>query len=86
MLDYKNSGLTINTLVAVHSEYAVPDVLRAYAAFKTNDLGEVLRRHLLDSDVVIRGRPQTCWANLRLTKPTRVRSSPRYRSRSRTRS
>jgi HEAT repeat protein len=55
MLDYKNSGLTINTLVAVHSEYAVPDVLRAYAAFKPNDLGEVLRRHLLESDVVIRG-------------------------------
>src|SRR6185369_16052908 len=34
MLDYRNSGLTINTLVAVHSEYAIPDVLRALAAFK----------------------------------------------------
>jgi cyclophilin family peptidyl-prolyl cis-trans isomerase/HEAT repeat protein len=55
MLDYKNSGLTINTLVAVHSEYAVPDVLRAFAAFKPKDLAEVLRNHLKESDVIIRG-------------------------------
>ncbi|MDQ1637187.1 MAG: hypothetical protein QOF62_526 [Pyrinomonadaceae bacterium] len=55
MLDYRNSGLTINTLVAVHSEYAVPDVLRAFAAFKPNDLAKVLRNHLKESDVVIRG-------------------------------
>ncbi len=55
MLDYRNSGLTINTLVAVHSEYAIPDVLRAYAAFKPKDLAEVLRNHLKESDVVIRG-------------------------------
>jgi cyclophilin family peptidyl-prolyl cis-trans isomerase/HEAT repeat protein len=55
MLDYRNSGLTINTLVAVHSEYAIPDVLRAYAAFKPKDLAEVLRRHLKESDVIIRG-------------------------------
>jgi cyclophilin family peptidyl-prolyl cis-trans isomerase/HEAT repeat protein len=54
MLDYRNSGLTINTLVAVHSEYAVPDVLRAYAAFKTKELDDVLRKHLKESDVVIR--------------------------------
>lgn len=54
MLDYRNSGLTINTLVAVHSEYAIPDVLRAYAAFKPKDLGEVLRKHLKESDVIIR--------------------------------
>jgi cyclophilin family peptidyl-prolyl cis-trans isomerase/HEAT repeat protein len=54
MLDYRNSGLTINTLVAVHSEYAIPDVLRAYAAFKTKDLDDVLRKHLKESDVVIR--------------------------------
>jgi cyclophilin family peptidyl-prolyl cis-trans isomerase/HEAT repeat protein len=54
MLDYKNSGLTINTLVAVHSEIAVPDALRAYAAFKPKDLGEVLRKHLKESDVIIR--------------------------------
>ena len=54
MLDYRNSGLTINTLVDVHTEYAVPDVLRAFAAFKPNDLAEVLRAHLKESDVVIR--------------------------------
>jgi cyclophilin family peptidyl-prolyl cis-trans isomerase len=54
MLDYRNSGITINTLVAVHSEYAVPDVLRAYAAFKPKDLGDVLRKHLKESDVIIR--------------------------------
>jgi cyclophilin family peptidyl-prolyl cis-trans isomerase/HEAT repeat protein len=54
MLDYRNSDIKINTLVAVHSEYAVPDVLQAYAAFKTTDLAEVARKHLKESDVVIR--------------------------------
>jgi cyclophilin family peptidyl-prolyl cis-trans isomerase/HEAT repeat protein len=54
MLDYRNSGLVINTLVAVNSEYAIPDVLRAFAAFKPKDLGDVLRRHLKESDVVVR--------------------------------
>ncbi|HEX9422425.1 MAG TPA: peptidylprolyl isomerase [Pyrinomonadaceae bacterium] len=54
MLDYRNSGLTINTLVAVHSEYAIPDVLRAYAAFKAKDLAEVLLKHLKEPDVIIR--------------------------------
>jgi cyclophilin family peptidyl-prolyl cis-trans isomerase/HEAT repeat protein len=54
MLDYRNSGIHINTLVAVHSEYAIPDVLRAYAAFKPKDLVEMLRKHLQESDVIIR--------------------------------
>ena len=54
MLDYRNSGLTINTLVAVHSEYAIPDVLRALAAFKPPDLATVARAHLSDSDVIVR--------------------------------
>jgi cyclophilin family peptidyl-prolyl cis-trans isomerase/HEAT repeat protein len=54
MLDYRNSDIKINTLVAVHSEYAIPDVLQAYAAFKTKDLAEVARKHLKESDVVIR--------------------------------
>lgn len=54
MLDYKNSGIVINTLVAVHSEYAIPDVLRALAAFKPKDMGEVGRKHLNESDVVTR--------------------------------
>lgn len=54
MLDYRNSSLRRNTLITVHSEYAIPDVLRAYAAFKPKDLAEVLRKHLKESDVVIR--------------------------------
>jgi cyclophilin family peptidyl-prolyl cis-trans isomerase/HEAT repeat protein len=54
MLDYRNSGLNINSLVAVHSEYAIPDVLRALAASKPKGLDEVLRNHLKGSDVVIR--------------------------------
>jgi cyclophilin family peptidyl-prolyl cis-trans isomerase/HEAT repeat protein len=54
MLDYRNSGLTINTLVAVHSEYAIPDVLRALAAFKPQDLPTLLRAQLNESDVIVR--------------------------------
>ena len=55
MLDYRNSGLTINTLVAVHSEYAIPDVLRALAAFKPPDLASVAIGQLKETDVIIRG-------------------------------
>jgi cyclophilin family peptidyl-prolyl cis-trans isomerase/HEAT repeat protein len=55
MLDYRNSGININTLVAVHSEYAIQDVLRAYGAFKPKDLPEVLRKQLKESDVIVRG-------------------------------
>ncbi len=54
MLDYRNSGLTINTLVAVHSEYAIPDVLRALAAFKPQDLASVASSQLKESDVIVR--------------------------------
>ncbi len=54
MLDYENSGISINTLAAVHSEYAVSDVLQAFAAFKPKDLSEVARRHLNEPDVVVR--------------------------------
>ena len=54
MLDYRNSGLNINTLVAVHSEYAIPDVLRALAAFKPQDLAAVARAQLNESDIIIR--------------------------------
>jgi cyclophilin family peptidyl-prolyl cis-trans isomerase/HEAT repeat protein len=54
MLAYRNSGLKINTLVAVHSEYAVPEVLRAYAAFKPKNLGQVLRKQLQETDVIVR--------------------------------
>ena len=55
MLDYRNSGLTINTLVAVHSEYAIPDVLRALAAFKPQDFTSVAVAQLKENDVIIRG-------------------------------
>jgi cyclophilin family peptidyl-prolyl cis-trans isomerase/HEAT repeat protein len=54
MLNYRNSGININTLVAVHSEYAIPDVLRALAAYKPKDLEEVLRSQLDEGDVIIR--------------------------------
>ena len=54
MLDYRNSGNNPNIVIPVHSEYAIPDVLQAYAAFKTKDLAEVARKHLKESDVVIR--------------------------------
>jgi len=64
MLDYRNSGININTLVAVHSEYAIPDVLQAYAAFKTKDLAEVARKHLTESDVVIRPTSAEVLGNL----------------------
>ena len=53
MLDYRNSGLTINTLVAVHSEYAIPDVLSALAAFKPADLAVIAQAHLKESDGTI---------------------------------
>jgi len=54
MLDYRNSGIVMNTFVAVHSEYAVPDLLRALAAFKPKDLTGVLLSHLKESDVIVR--------------------------------
>ena len=55
MLDYRNPIVKVNTLVNVHSEYAVPDLLRALAAFKPKDLADVLLKHLNESDVIIRG-------------------------------
>src|ERR1051325_7445496 len=55
LLDYRTSGLTITTLVAVHSEYAIPDVLRALAAFKPPDLDTVAIGQLKENDVIIRG-------------------------------
>ncbi|HEX6045723.1 MAG TPA: peptidylprolyl isomerase [Pyrinomonadaceae bacterium] len=55
MLDYRNSTVKVNTLVAVHSEYAIPDVLRAFAAFKPTGLADVLLKHLNESDVIVRG-------------------------------
>jgi cyclophilin family peptidyl-prolyl cis-trans isomerase/HEAT repeat protein len=54
MLDYRNSPVKPNTLLAVHSEYAVPDVLRALSAFKAADLDSLYRGYLKESDVVVR--------------------------------
>jgi len=64
LVDYKNSGITINTLVAVHSEYAIPEVLRALASFKPKGLDEVLRKQLMESDVVIRATAAELLAEL----------------------
>jgi cyclophilin family peptidyl-prolyl cis-trans isomerase/HEAT repeat protein len=55
MLDYQNSDISVKTVAPVHSEYAIPDVLRAFAAFKPKDLRKVLGSHLAHRDVIIRG-------------------------------
>jgi cyclophilin family peptidyl-prolyl cis-trans isomerase/HEAT repeat protein len=64
MLDYKNSGISSKTSVAVHSEYAIPDVLRAMAAFKPGDLQNVLFNHLNETDVIIRATAAELLAEL----------------------
>ncbi len=43
MLDYRNSPVKPNTLIAVHSEYAIPDVMRALSAFKPANLDSIYR-------------------------------------------
>lgn len=55
MLDYRKSLVKADTPGTVHSEYALPDVLRAFAAFKPKDLSEILLKHLNESDVIVRG-------------------------------
>jgi len=40
---------------AIHYDYAIPDVLRALAAFKPKDLQQVLVTHLQAPDVIVRG-------------------------------
>jgi len=40
---------------SAHMEYAIPDLLRAFAAFKPKDLAEVLVKHLNHADVIVRG-------------------------------
>jgi cyclophilin family peptidyl-prolyl cis-trans isomerase/HEAT repeat protein len=54
MLEYRIAGLKNKTLVAIHSQYAIPDLLRALAAFKPRDLAEVLRNEMHAEDVIIR--------------------------------
>ena len=41
--------------VPKNSEITASDVLRAFAAFKPKDLGEILLKHLNDPDVIVRG-------------------------------
>ena len=40
---------------SAHMEYAIPDLLRAFAAFKPKDLTEVLLKHLNHPDAIVRG-------------------------------
>ena len=40
---------------SAHMEYAIPDLLRAYAAFKPKNLIDVLFKHLSHADVIVRG-------------------------------
>ncbi|HEY6122708.1 MAG TPA: peptidylprolyl isomerase, partial [Pyrinomonadaceae bacterium] len=54
MLDYRNATPIKRLSPRTHSEYAIPDVLRAFAEFKTTDLATVLRTHLREPDVVVR--------------------------------
>ena len=55
MLDYQNSDVSVKTVTPVHSAYAIPDVLRAFAAFKSKDLQKLLLIHLRQPDPIIRG-------------------------------
>lgn len=54
MVNYRNSGIKINSLLPLHTEYGIPEVLRAYAAYKPKDLKDVLLENLKDSDVIVR--------------------------------
>lgn len=54
MLDYKNSGIKIRTLIATQPEKGVPDVLRALALHKAEGLETVLQEHLRSPDVIVR--------------------------------
>ena len=55
MLDYQNSNVSVKTVTPVHAAYAIPDVLRAFAAFKPKDLQQLLLTNLRQSDPIIRG-------------------------------
>jgi cyclophilin family peptidyl-prolyl cis-trans isomerase/HEAT repeat protein len=47
----------------------VPDYLRAYAAFKPNDLADILRKQLRDSDVIVRATAAELLGNLAPSEP-----------------
>jgi cyclophilin family peptidyl-prolyl cis-trans isomerase/HEAT repeat protein len=52
LLEHRN---TAKVPANLHIEYAIPDVLRAFAAFKPKNLAQVLFKHLNDPDVIVRG-------------------------------
>lgn len=54
MLDYQNSPLKPKTVVAVRSEYALPDVLRALSAFKPANADAIYRDYLKEFDMAVR--------------------------------
>jgi cyclophilin family peptidyl-prolyl cis-trans isomerase/HEAT repeat protein len=54
MLDYRKSDIDLNTFAKTHPEYAVPDMLRALAAFKPTNLAAQLRTYLEAPDVIVR--------------------------------
>jgi len=54
MLQYRIAGQRKKGLKAVHSEFAIPSMLRALAAFKPDNLAELLRSQLGASDVIVR--------------------------------
>jgi cyclophilin family peptidyl-prolyl cis-trans isomerase/HEAT repeat protein len=54
MLTHRIAGIKKKTLISVNSEYAIPAMLRALAAFKPNDLSELLRNQLSAVDVIVR--------------------------------
>lgn len=54
MLDFKNSPIKPRTLIAVHSEYAIPDVLRALSAFKPAHADSIYRDYLKEPDMAVR--------------------------------
>ncbi len=64
MLDYPRSNVKEDKEAARQEQYALPDALRAFAAFKAIDLDAVLRKHLSEPDVVVRATAAELLANL----------------------
>ncbi|HSE32634.1 MAG TPA: peptidylprolyl isomerase [Pyrinomonadaceae bacterium] len=52
LLDNSSGKLTV--MKNLHPEYAIPEILRALAAFKPNDLGDLALKYLSHEDVVVR--------------------------------
>jgi cyclophilin family peptidyl-prolyl cis-trans isomerase/HEAT repeat protein len=54
LLTQRSNALKVTNRISASSEYAVPSILRALAAFKPDDLGETLRQQLSARDVIVR--------------------------------